>query len=211
MKVTMASTGMILVGFVLVHMIGNLQFFLGPDALNHYATMLQSNKEVVYIARAVLLFAIVGHVVSAVMLAMRSKKARPIGYREQRWMREGYAARTMRYGGVVLLAFIVFHILHLTTGTIQTGQFSHCEPMVQDCDAYANVFYAFGGFAVTFFYVIAQVALGFHLAHGAWSMLRTLGLSNPRYDVLAKCFAIILGTTIAIGNSAIPLAAFLSQ
>lgn len=211
MKVVMASTGVVLFGFVFVHMIGNLNYFLGEEALNHYAAMLQSNKELVYIARAVLLAAVVGHIFSAVQLTLRSRSARPVGYGQKRWMRGNYAARTMKYGGFVLLIFIVFHLLHMTTGDIQTGEFTHCDPLHGSCDTYANVFNAFAGITVTLFYVVAQFALGLHLAHGAWSMCRTLGLSNPRYDKIVKAGALTLGFIIAVGNSAIPIAVYLSH
>ena len=114
LKVIMALSGFMLVGFVVVHMLGNLQIFMGAETLNNYGEMLQGNQEVLWALRSGLILAVLAHIYSAVVLTMRSKAARPVGYKMHKRVSESYSARTMRWGGLIVLAFIVFHILHFT-------------------------------------------------------------------------------------------------
>jgi len=208
MKVLMAVTGLMLFGFVLVHMVGNLQVFLGEHTYNHYAQMLQGNPEIVWIARFALLGAVVAHMGSAITLTMRSKAARPKGYKEKKWLAGSYATRTMRFGGVVLLAFIVFHLAQFTIAGVGVEGFRHCEWVGNEftCYAYQNFVAGFQNPAIVGFYVVAQAFLGMHLAHGVWSMLRTLGMSNPRHDALARQAATLFGVVIFMGNAIMPVA-----
>ncbi len=206
-KIVMAVSGLLLVGFVIAHMLGNLQIFLGADALNSYAAIMQGNQGILWVARLGLLGAVGAHIWSAFKLTMAAKAARPVSYKKRSWFDERYAARTMRVGGVILLAFIVYHILHFTVGTVH-GDFQHCADVngVFTCYAYENVVGGFSNPLIGGFYVIAQVFLGLHLTHGVWSMTRTLGQGNPRFDDMARKAAAATGLIITIGNCSIPIA-----
>lgn len=208
MKVLMAVTGLMLFGFVVVHMVGNLQVFLGEHTYNHYAQMLQGNPEIVWIARMALLGAVVAHMFSAISLTMRSKSARPQGYKMKTWLSGTYAVRTMRFGGFVLLAFIVFHLAQFTIAGVGVEGFRHCAWVGNEftCYAYQNFVQGFQNPAIVGFYIVAQAFLGLHLAHGVWSMLRTLGMTNPRHDALARKAASLFGVVMFMGNAIMPIA-----
>ncbi len=199
-KVVMAVTGAILFGFVLVHMIGNLQVYLGPEALNHYGVFLRQmlHGTGLWIARAVLLAAVSLHIWSATSLTLESRRARREGYREQKWKESTYASRTMRWGGVILLLFVIYHLLHFTTGTV--------HPSFIEGDVYHNFVAGFQSVPVSLFYIFAMLALGLHLRHGVWSMFQTLGVSHPRYMRWAHTGAWIFAAIIVIGNISFPLA-----
>ncbi len=199
-KVIMAVTGAILFGFVLVHMVGNLQVYLGPEAINHYGVFLREflHGAGIWIARAVLLAAVVLHIWSATSLTLTSRRARPEGYRLEKWKESTYASRTMRWGGVILLLFIVYHLLHFTTGTVH-------QSFIEG-DVYHNFVAGFKVVPVSLFYIFAMLALGLHLRHGVWSMFQTLGVSHPRYIRLAHIAAWIFAAIIVIGNISFPLA-----
>jgi succinate dehydrogenase / fumarate reductase, cytochrome b subunit len=198
LKIVMALTGMMLVGFVIFHMVGNLQVFLGAESLNHYAEMLGTWPEAKWMARIGLLGAVGAHMASAIALTRRSAGARPQAYGKYQWLNERYAVRTMRLGGLVLFLFIIYHLLHLTAGTV--------HPSFREGDVYSNVISGFRVWWVSLFYMVAQVFLGLHLAHGVWSMFRTLGLATARWDTLLRRASIGVGAMVAIGNCSIPLA-----
>ncbi len=199
-KVVMAVTGAILFGFVFVHMLGNLQVYLGPEALNHYGAFLREmlHGAGLWIVRAILLVAVSLHIWSATSLTLESRRARPVGYREQKWKESTYASRTMRWGGVILLLFVIYHLLHLTTGTV--------HPSFIEGDVYHNFVAGFRSVPVSLFYIFAMVALGLHLRHGVWSMCQTLGVSHPRYIRMAHIGAWIFAAVIVIGNISFPIA-----
>jgi len=199
-KVVMAVTGAILFGFVLAHMIGNLQVYLGPEALNHYGVFLRQmlHGTGLWIARAVLLAAVSLHIWSATSLTLESRRARPEGYREQKWKESTYASRTMRWGGVILLLFVIYHLLHFTIGT--------AHPDFIEGDVYHNFVTGFQSVPVSLVYIFAMLALGLHLRHGVWSMFQTLGVSHPRYMRWAHTGAWIFAAIIVIGNISFPLA-----
>jgi succinate dehydrogenase / fumarate reductase cytochrome b subunit len=208
MKAIMALSGLMLVGFVVIHSLGNLQIFLGKDTLNHYGEMLQGNQEVMWILRSGLILAVVAHIVSAVILTKRSRAARPVPYKMHKRVSESYSARTMRWGGLIVLVFIVFHVLHLTTGTVHP-EFAHCKTIGDDfnCYVYENMVAGFEGrWGVVALYLVAQVAIAMHLAHGVWSMFRSLGMNNPRSDAMARKAAIAIATTVGFINCFIPIA-----
>jgi len=199
-KVVMAVTGAILFGFVFVHMIGNLQVYLGPETMNHYATFLRQflHGYGLWIARLVLLAAVVLHIGSAASLTLASRRARPVQYEETKWKESTYASRTMRWGGVILLLFVIYHLLHLTTGTVH-------QSFIEG-DVYHNFVAGFRSVPVSLFYIFAMLALGLHLRHGVWSMFQTLGVSHPRYIRMAHLGAWIFAVVIVIGNISFPLA-----
>jgi succinate dehydrogenase / fumarate reductase cytochrome b subunit len=200
-KAVMAVTGVILVLFVIGHMIGNLQVYLGREALNHYGELLRElgHGGLIWVVRGGLLAAVVLHIWSATALTLGSWAARPIGYRRrQQWQESTYASRTMRWGGPILLLFIIYHLLHLTTGTVH-GDFV-------TGDVYHNVVVGFRIWWVSAIYIVAQFALGLHLYHGVWSMLQTLGVSHASYNRLRTGFAIFVALVVAAANISIPLA-----
>jgi succinate dehydrogenase cytochrome b subunit len=199
-KVVMAVTGLILFGFVLGHMLGNLQVYLGPEALNHYAVFLRRmlHGAGLWVVRAVMLSAVSLHIWAAASLTLESRRARPIGYQEQKWKESTYASRTMRWGGVILLLFVIYHLLHFTTGT--------AHPNFMEGDVYHNFVTGFQSVPVSLVYIFAMLVLGLHLRHGVWSMFQTLGVSHPRYIRLAHAAAWIFAVLIVAGNISFPIA-----
>lgn len=199
-KVVMAVTGVVLFGFVVGHFIGNLTLYLGPDAINHYSLFLHTflHGGGIWLARAVLLACAVLHVWSATSLTLTSWRARPEKYRLWKAKDSTYASRTMRWGGVILFAFIVFHILHLTFGRF--------HPDYIPGDVYHNVVAGFQVWPVSLFYIVAMALLGLHLDHGVWSMCQTLGLTHPRYKRWARAGARAFALLIFLGNCSFPVA-----
>jgi succinate dehydrogenase / fumarate reductase cytochrome b subunit len=202
-KIVMASTGIVLFGFVLAHMVGNLQLYLGSEALDQYAVFLREflHGGGLWIARAVLLACAVLHVWAAASLTLADRAARPVGYREWEPRESTWASRTMRWSGVVLLVFIVYHLLDLTFGVV--------NPAFEEGRIYHNVVASFRSAPVSLFYIAAMLLLWSHLRHGVWSMLRTLGLSHPRYEQLAHRLAAVFATVVVAGNISFPLAVLL--
>jgi len=198
-KVVMALTGVILVVYVVGHMFGNLQVYLGPEALNAYGAFLRSvlHGSAIWIVRAIMLVAAVLHIWAAWSLTLESRRARPLGYGEQRWKESTYASRTMRWGGVIILLFVIFHILNLTTGTV--------HPSFVHGDIYHNFVTGFQNVPASIVYMIAMVALALHLRHGVWSMFQTLGVSHPRYIAMAHVLAWFTAVIVLVGNLSFPI------
>jgi succinate dehydrogenase / fumarate reductase cytochrome b subunit len=199
-KVVMAVTGAILFGFVFVHMLGNLQVYLGPEAMNAYGVFLREllHGTGIWIARAVLLAAVVLHIWAATSLTLTSRRARPVAYREQKWKESTYASRTMRWSGVILFFFIIYHLMHFT--------FGNAHPSFIEGDVYHNFVAGFRSVPVSLVYIVAMVLLGLHLRHGVWSLFQTLGVSHPRSIAWAKTGAWIFAAIIVLGNISFPLA-----
>lgn len=198
-KVVMAVTGLLLIGFVVGHMVGHLQMFQGPDKYNAYAAFLQSLGGALWLARLGLLVATILHVTAAVQLAARQRAARPVNYRKgAQWEVSTLASRIMKIGGLFLLAFIIFHILHFTTKSIFPGYSAW--------NVYDNMVQGFRKPWITAFYVIAMAFLGLHLYHGAWASLRTLGAARASVDPLKRPIATVLAVVVAVGFAIIPLA-----
>ena len=198
-KVVMAATGLVLFGYVVVHMLGNLQIYLGPQALNAYAVKLREMPALLWGVRGLLLVSALLHVWAAASLTRTNVSARSVGYRERRNRESTYASRTMRWSGVILLLFIVYHLLHLTLGTV--------HPSFVPGDVYHNVVSGLRTGIAPFFYILAMLALGLHMYHGVWSLLQTLGLSHPRYDRLRYAFAAFITAVVILGNLSFPIAA----
>src|SRR6266550_1828240 len=201
-KVVMGVTGIIGIGFVILHSLGNLLVFRGPAALNSYSHLLKSSGELLWALRTVLIVAVILHVTAAVQLTRQSRAARPIGYVKREPQAATIASRTMRWGGALLLLFIVVHILQFTTGTIRpAGFFSHQ-------DVYANVVTSFRIWWVSLFYVMSMIALGYHLFHGAWSSVRSIGVSPASPDPLHHRISLLLAILIWAAFTAVPVAVF---
>jgi succinate dehydrogenase / fumarate reductase cytochrome b subunit len=198
-KIVMAATGAILFGFVVGHMAGNLQLYLGPSAMNAYAVFLREflHGAGLWIARGVLLAALVLHVWAAVSLTRLDLAARPVGYRQWRPMRSTYASRTIRWTGAFVAIFVVYHLLDLTFGTVNPG-FVHG-------DVHGNVVRSFRVVPVAAFYLVAMVLVGFHLKHGVVSGLRTLGMSHPRHLAIASRVTTLIVVVTITANISFPL------
>ena len=200
-KVVMAVTGLVLFGFVFAHMLGNLQMFL-PDheAINHYGKFLREmlHGGGIWVARAALLGSVSLHIWAAWSLTRTSWKARPVPYKVVTPDASTYASRTMRWSGPILFLFIVYHLLHFTVGIV--------HPAFEEGEVYRNVIVGFSFWPVAVVYVIAILALGLHLRHGAWSMLQTLGASHPQWDRLRNLAATAFTVIIVLGFISVPLA-----
>lgn len=200
-KAIMAVTGLILFGFVLIHLLGNLQLFSGPGRMNAYAALLKSSAAVLWSLRLILLTALTLHVVIAVQLTLISWRGRPVPYYRSDRMEAGWASRTMRWTGPFILLYVVYHLLHLTLGSL--------HPRFDLHDVYANTVIGLSSELVAITYALAMVALGFHLRHGVWSALQTLGLSFQRVERPLRRAALVAGLALAAGFSLLPISVLL--
>jgi succinate dehydrogenase / fumarate reductase cytochrome b subunit len=198
LKAVMALTGLVLYGFVFVHMVGNLQLYQGPEKINAYAAFLKSVPAVLWGFRAVLLGAVVLHAGAAFILWRRNRAARPVGYAGQDFQAATVTSRTMYWTGPMLGLFVVYHLLHLTVGAVYEP-FSHT-------DVYSNIVVGFSNPAISIFYILAMVALGFHLFHGAASLFQTLGLKTPKYEKPLEAVLMVVSTVIVVVNVSFPIA-----
>lgn len=203
LKLIMAASGVILVGFVIGHFVGNALIWVGPEAINAYSRFLHASSELLWLARITLIVAILAHIGSALKLAAKNTAARPQRYKKKRDHVTNYAARTMIWSGPILLGFILFHLAHLTLG-VAPGTYEHSET-----DVYSNVVRGFQIPWVTGLYVFSMLALGYHLFHGTWSMFQSLGLNHATYN--HKLMRLALGITlfVTLGDIAIPLSVLL--
>ncbi len=198
----MGVTGLIGIGFVIAHLAGNLLVFGGAEAINRYSHFLKSTGELLWLLRAVLIGAVIMHVIAAVQLTRQNRAARPVEYVNREPQVSTLASRTMRWGGTVLLLFIVIHILHFTTGTLKpAGVFS-------TADVYSNIVASFRLWWVALFYVVSIIILGFHLFHGAWSSVRSLGVRQPSTNPLQRKVALAVAIFVWLGFTVVPVAVF---
>jgi succinate dehydrogenase / fumarate reductase cytochrome b subunit len=199
-KFVMGVTGLIGIGFVIIHALGNLLVFRGATAINSYSHFLKSSGELLWGLRVILIVAVVLHVIAAVQLTRQSRAARPIGYVKREAQVATPASRTMRWGGALLLVFVIVHILHFTTGTIRPARYFSAD------DVYANVISSFRIWWVALFYIVSMIALGFHIFHGAWSSVRSIGVSPPSPQPLHRRVSLVLAVLVWAAFTAIPLA-----
>lgn len=212
-KVAMALSGILLFGFVVGHMLGNLKAFEswsgeGPHPIDRYGEALRQfgypivpEYGALWIARIVLLAALVFHALPAFQLWRQSRRARGTGYRREDSQVFSYASRTMRWGGVIILLFVVYHLLHMTTG--------HAHPDFEYGAVYANLVAGFQSVPVAGSYLLAVGALSLHLYHGVWSLFGTLGVDNPRVDRLRRPLALVASVGLFVGYAAVPVAILL--
>ncbi len=205
-KIVMAVTGLMLVGFVVAHMIGNLQLYLplhgGEHALDEYGRFLRTvlHGSGIWIARGGLVAAVLLHIWAAIGLTRMNNAARPVGYRELQHQKSTWSSRWMRFSGIVIAVFVIVHLLNLTTGQWHPGgEFEH--GMV-----FHNLVTLFQVPWVSGFYILAMLCLASHLSHGIWSMFQTLGLSHPRYNALRQAVAYGLTTVVIAANISFPVA-----
>jgi succinate dehydrogenase / fumarate reductase cytochrome b subunit len=197
-KIVVGVTGLILIGYVVAHMLGNLQIFLGRERINAYAELLHSAGPLLWTARIVLLAAVGLHIVFTLQLWLLKRNARPVRYVKKIDVPSAYAARTMILSGPLIAAFVIFHVLHLTTG--QAGL--PFEPL----NVYDNVVRGFRIWYVSLAYMVAVSLVGVHVWHGLWSMLHTLGLDDERYRPTLQFISHAVGLLTALGYLSIPVA-----
>ena len=207
-KAVMAVTGVILIGFIVGHMLGNLKIYKGQEALDHYAAGLREvgapffgHGELLWAARIVLLMALFVHLHAAITLTWRNRKARG----NQRYamvtpQSSTYASRTMLIGGFLILAFVVYHLMHLTFGIAAV------HPEFESGLVFQNVVKGLGNPVAAGLYILANVALGFHLYHGTWSLFQTLGWNGPRWNDVRHRLALLLAVVVALANISFPVA-----
>jgi succinate dehydrogenase / fumarate reductase cytochrome b subunit len=204
-KWIMAVTGIMLLGFVLFHMIGNLKIYLGAVHLDEYAEWLRTIGEpfvprgvFLWILRVGLILAFFGHIVSAAQLTRMNHRSRPVKYQSPRdYVAADFASRTMRWTGVIVGLFVIFHLMDLTWGTVDPGWARG--------HVYANVIHSFQRVPVAIVYIVANIALAFHIYHGAWSMFQSLGINNPKWNDARRTFALGFALLIGIANVSFPL------
>ena len=198
-KALMAATGAALFLFVTAHLLGNLQVFLGQDAINNYAASLKSIPEVLWGARIGLLLVVLIHIVTTIQLARINAKARPQSYAKKNNAYSSGASRSMYLTGPMLAAFIVYHLLHMTTGTV--------HPMFSETDVHSNMVFGFRVWYVSLAYVVAMALLCLHLRHGIQSMFQSLGFNHPKHTPRIKRAANAISLLYFAGFSSIPIAA----
>ena len=206
-KVIMAVTGVILIGFIFFHMYGNLKVLAGSAYFNAYAEGLRElgkpifgHEHLLWIMRLGLLAAVGLHIWSAVELHLQNQAGRPVHYVKHTKLEANYANLTMRYGGVIIFLFIIFHLMHFTFGT------RGVHPDFKPGDAYHNLVTGFQSIPVSLFYILAMIVVGFHLYHGTWSMFQTLGFNNQTYAKPLRILGLVLALIITVGFISIPVA-----
>lgn len=207
-KWVMGVTGLMLLGFVFGHMLGNLKVFLGENALNHYAEWLRTIGEPIFpatvllwIIRIALIGAFAGHIIAAAQLTRMNHRARPVKYQSPRdYVVANYASRTMRWTGIIIGLFIIWHLADLTWGL------AWANPDWVRGEVYQNLTFSLSRWGVAAIYIVANIALAVHIFHGAWSMFQSLGWNNPRWNAARRWFAIGFATVILVGNVSIPIA-----
>jgi len=198
-KAVMAVTGVVLFGYVVGHLAGNMQVYLGAEQMDKYAAFLHSMPVLLWGVRALLVASVVLHITASLQLQKLKLDARPTGYVKQTAIESSLASRSMIWSGLMIAAFVIYHILDLTTGAASTTQF-------RELRAYENLVFSFRRLPVSGFYVLGMVLLGMHLYHGLWSILQTVGFSHPRYTPIIKRVAAWVAILIAAGFISIPIA-----
>jgi succinate dehydrogenase / fumarate reductase, cytochrome b subunit len=207
LKYVMAVTGAVMLLYLVAHMAGNLKIFFGVEAIDTYAAWLRTVGEpavpeetVLWLVRVVLLASVIAHIVSATILARRARRARPVRYAHRQPVQGSYAARTMRWGGVIIALFVVYHLLDLTTGTL--------NPHGVHGEVHANVVADFAPqrWYITLVYALAVIAVGFHIRHGMWSALQTFGRSTATTERALKSVSLGVAVVLVVGFLSVPFA-----
>lgn len=204
----MAATGLVLYLFVVFHLIGNLQIFLGQEAVNRYATFLKGLPELLWPARIALLLITLTHIVVSIQLVMENRRARGISYQEKKSLGATLASRTMAISGIIVFSFIVYHLLHFTVG-VTNPEFFHLKDTLGRHDVYNMMVRSFQVPAISTFYIIGVGLLCVHLSHGIESMFHSLGMIKNSYHQPLKWFAWIFSFLLFVGMSSMPIAVLL--
>jgi succinate dehydrogenase / fumarate reductase cytochrome b subunit len=200
-KAVLALSGVILFGFAVVHMLGNMQIFVGREVIDGYHVMLYGMPGLLWTARVVLLLALVAHATTAVQLARLNRAARPERYARSTRVATSYAARTMLWGGILLLLYLVHHVAHMTAGFTAGLGYAH-----DHVDVYGNLVRSYRVPWMAGLSIVAAIIFGIHVRHGAWSLFQSLGIHHPRHTRLLRSVAIALALVVTAGYIAVPLA-----
>jgi len=203
-KVVMAVSGLILLGFVIGHLAGNLLVFCGPDALNAYAKKLRDLGALLWVVRVFLIGVVCAHIGTAIVLAVENKLARPINYEIKKSIQNSYAARTMMFSGIIVLAFLVYHLLHFTF-LMTHPLISHLVDSEGRHDVYSMVVLSFQRFNLSLFYIISMALLCLHLSHGFSSLFQSLGLNDEKWNPCFERASLIIALVIFVGYVSIPI------
>jgi succinate dehydrogenase / fumarate reductase cytochrome b subunit len=204
-KVAMAASGAVLFGWIIGHMLGNLKTFQGPEHINEYAEGLRTvggpifgPGQLLWLIRLVIIACVAIHILAALQLWVLSRRARPVGYHTPPHLELSYASRTLRWGGVIIVLYVVYHLMHFTVGNV--------HPDFRPGDVYHNLVVGFQSWPVAAVYIVATGALGFHLYHGVWSALQTLGLNHARYNRYRRAVAAVVAVAVFAGFVSVPVA-----
>ncbi|HQV58120.1 MAG TPA: succinate dehydrogenase cytochrome b subunit [Ilumatobacteraceae bacterium] len=210
-KYVMAITGLMMIGFVVFHMIGNLKMYLGRDDINHYSHFLQQllypilpKNGTLWLLRGGLIVAVLLHIHAAYSLTVMNRNARSVKYQGPRdYQVANFASRTMRWSGIIIFLFVVWHLLDLTFGKVNT---LGTDGTFVKADVYGNIVRSFDRPLVSIFYILANLALGFHLFHGVWSLFQSMGWNSPRFNAWRRYLAIAIAAIVVVGNVSFPIA-----
>jgi len=204
-KVAMAASGAVLFGWIIGHMLGNLKTFQGPEHINEYAEGLRTvggpffgPGQLLWLIRLVIIACVAIHILAALQLWVLSRRARPVGYHTPPHLELSYASRTLRWGGVIIVLYVVYHLMHFTVGNV--------HPDFRPGDVYHNLVVGFQSWPVAAVYIVATGTLGFHLYHGVWSALQTLGLNHARYNRYRRAVAAVVAVAVFAGFVSVPVA-----
>lgn len=197
----MSVTGAVLTLFVVGHMLGNLQLYLGPEALNHYARLLRVEPPLLWTIRLVLLACVLLHAATGTVLWFENRAARPEGYACFRTVKATIASRTMLYSGLIVAGFIVYHLLHLTFGRIEPRGY-----VMEEGNVYANVVQGFRDPFISGLYIVGQLLLYFHLSHGIQSLFQSLGWKGASYSGRIERLGSVVAFLVTAGNISMPVA-----
>ena len=209
LKVLMAITGVVMIGYLIGHVSGNMLIFAGPDAINNYSKFLHNSKGLLWGTRVLLLASVLVHIWATLRFLKLRSDARPVAYASKGAHGTTWAARTMYWSGPVIALFIVYHILHLTTGTLHPTYSKNVDAEHHVVDVYANLVEGFQRPLASGIYIVAMLAIAFHLSHGVWSMLQTIGVNRPNWEPALRCVAVLAGVLITAGFIAVPVAVLL--
>jgi succinate dehydrogenase / fumarate reductase cytochrome b subunit len=212
-KALMAITGLIGIGFLVLHMYGNLKIFEGPEYFNAYAAGLRSigapifgHTHLLWVVRLALLGAVFLHILAAYQLTRQDWAGRQVRYVRRKDVQATYASRTMRWGGVIIVLFIIYHLLNLTFGVVGYGPGEYRPEDAGGFYAYTNTVNAFKYWPASLFYIVAMLALGLHIYHGFWSMFQTLGLNSYRTNSLLRVLSAAVAIVLVVGFVSVPIA-----
>ena len=207
-KFLMAVSGAALFGFVIAHLLGNLQIFLGPEALNRYSAFLKGTGELLWVARIGLLAMVGIHIWTAVSLTLENRAARPTPYARKDYIAASYASRTMHLSGIIVFAYIVYHLMHFTFRSVHP-ELSHFTDAQGRQDVYRMVVASFQRPAIALVYILANLLLGMHMSHGFYSLFQSLGLVGDEARPKLRAASYVVGYGIFLGFAAIPLSVLL--
>jgi succinate dehydrogenase / fumarate reductase, cytochrome b subunit len=209
LKFLMAVTGVVMIGYLIGHVSGNMLIFRGPEAINAYSKFLHGAKGLLWGTRVILLLAVLVHIWATLKFLKLRSDARPVAYASKGAHGTTFAARTMYWSGPVIALFIVYHILHLTTGTLHHTFNQNVNPETHDVDVYANLVQGFQQPLAAGIYIVGMLAIAFHLSHGIWSLTQTIGVNRPNWECSLRALAVLAGILITVGFVAVPVSVLL--